>query len=357
MRKIYITLLMFLSITSQIIAQKYDFVPDNLRLLSMEELFQKGLPTEVGKVYFEDGTKTSLQAVMPRIMKRELKPCMFVDAEGNYKVLVVVEMKNKSNAVSINYKNIPDNLKKLGYSFGNPNSNTVIIHTQMGPFTNLLTEELKTVFTGLGAMDESKYFVINIHQAQTLNPEKYTTNEISFEEAKTADQETTSMMKELVKYFKSENKTVYVVGLSFGAFVGLDLISQYGNIADGYLLMVGRLDMTEAIWQSFSKGIGVDFEEDATTVTQGIKPEQIDAINRNKIAAGYAYKRYTQLLKDIKLNNLIYYYGKKDQTVGKLTDIEVEFLKSAGAKVIGWDGGHNEALNYLQEGLKTLLTE
>ncbi len=336
-------------------AQEFSFVPDSLRLISKAELMKKPPPSDLSLVYYEDGTKTSLHKVMPLIMQQKLEPKMFVDAQGNYQVLVVVRTHTKSEEPSISYESIPESLKGLGYSFGNSNSDTIIIHTQIGPVMNLLTEKFKSIFTNIGGLDENKYFVINIHQAQTLHPEKIATQEISFNEAKAIDKISTRMLKDLVSYFKSKNKTVFVVGLSFGAFAGIDLLAEYGNIADGYLLMVGRLDMTEDIWQSFSQGISATFEEDASTVKIEKRPAELTAVNLNKIAAGFGHNRYTKLVQDTDLSNLTYYYGKKDQSVGKLTDEEIKFLESKSAKVVGFDGGHNQTLDFLKEGLALLL--
>lgn len=338
-------------------AQDFDFVPDDLLLLPMEELFQNPPPADMEQVYYDDGTKTTLSEVMPLIMQRKATPYMYVDADWNYKILVVEKAEEESKPIQINYENIPDDLKGLGYSFGNPESDIVIIHTQIGPLMNLLTEDFKSIFTNIGGIDLEKYFVINIHQGQTLNPEKYIKEEISFEEAKALNKKTTQMLHKLVTYFKGQNKTVYIAGLSFGAFAGIDFISEHGNIADGYLFMVGRLDMTEEVWKSFSQGIEAPFEADATTVIVKSKSDDVKVINTNKIAAGFGYNRYTELLKDTDLSNLIYYFGKKDQSVGKLTDAEVQFLESKGAKVVGFDGGHNQTLDHLKEALTTLLNK
>ena len=357
MKKIVLAIIICSLSFSVGIAQGFDFIPDDLFLLPKEELFKNPPPSTMEQVYYADGTKTSLNEVMPLVMQRKLMPYMYVDSEGNYKVLVVERLAESGVPIAINYKNIPDDLKKLGYSFGNPESDTVIIHTQIGPIMNLLTEEFKSIFTNVGGIDEDKYFVVNVHQAQTLHPEKYTERKISFEEAQVADKETSQMLHALVTYFKAQNKTVYVAGLSFGAFAGIDCIAKHGNIADGYMFMVGRLDMTPEVWQSFSQGIEATFEADATTAIVKAKSEDIKGVNSNKIAAGFGCNRYTELLKDTDLSNLIYYYGKKDQSVGKLTDDEIAFLESKGAKVVGFDGGHNQTLDHLKEALAMLLRE
>ena len=140
---------------------------------------------------------------------------------------------------------------------------------------NLLTDDFKGIFTNVGGIDPEKYFVINVHQAQTLHPEKYIEAEISFEEAKTLNKKSTQILFDLVTYFKAQNKTVYVAGISFGAFAGMDFIAEHGNIADGYMFMVGRLDMTPEVWQSFAQGIEAAFDTDATTPVIKVKPSDI----------------------------------------------------------------------------------
>lgn len=357
MKNTLFVLAICLCIQTVVNAQDYSFIPDSLRLISQDELMKNPPPVDLDPVYFEDGTKTTLQEVMPLIMQQKLKPLMFVDAKDNYRALVVVKLQAKAGEATIGYKTIPESLQGLGYSFGNPNSDTVIIHTQIGPMVDLLTEEFKSIFTQVGGLDDSKYFVINIHQSQTLNPKRFLEKEISFDQAKVIDKESSRMLKDLVSYFKSENKVVYVVGLSFGAFAGIDFIAEYGNIADGYLFMVGRLDMTEAVWQSFSQGISATFKEDASTVIIGEKSDELSVINLNKIAAGFGHNRYTELLQHTNLSNLTYYYGKKDQSVGRLTDYEIQFLEAREATVKGFNGGHNQTLDYLKEGLALLLKE
>lgn len=51
--------------------------------------------------------------------------------------------------------------------------------------------------------------------------------------------------------------------------------------------------------------------------------------------------RYTSLLKDKDIKNIIYAYGEKDEAVGRLTDREVNFLNEKGATVYKVeDGSH-----------------
>ena len=76
------------------------------------------------------------------------------------------------------------------------------------------------------------------------------------------DVQTIADLEEIAFEFKDKKKKVYVVGISFGAFVVQDSLAEYGNIADGYLIMVGRLNIPKEVWSEFSKGNYVGFGYD-----------------------------------------------------------------------------------------------
>ncbi|WP_289039621.1 hypothetical protein [uncultured Zobellia sp.] len=354
MKNLVFVIFLFTSVLCN--AQNYSFVPDSLRLISYEELM-KNPPSNVGLVYYENGTPTTFKEVIPLVMQKKLTPQMFVDKDGNHKILVVVEAEVETENISIAYEGIPEKLKKLGYSFGNSKSDTIVLIAQGGPFPRLFTDEVKAIFKEKGEIDETKYFIINTHQAQTIEPQTMLEKEISFDKAKMLGTKTSAMLHELVSYFKSENKKVFIVGISYGCFAGQDYISKFGNIADGYLLMVGRLDIAEEVWRAYSEGIDAGFEEDAISTKVEQKAEELMMINSHKVAAAYGYKRYSELLKNTDLSNLIYYHALKDANVGKLTEDEIDFLNTKGAHVVGFDDVHTAWRKHLKEALELLLAK
>ncbi len=360
MKKTVLAICLFITVIVQ--AQEYSFIPRGLKLITTDELMQKGPPSTLDLVFYEDGTKTTLDEVMSKLMSQELSPKMYVNDKGEYKALVLigdkigVKLTKKNLNPKIIYNGMPNKLSKLGYSFGNSESDVVIINTQGGPMPDLLTKQFKDLFVNIGKLNAEEVFVINVHQVQTLNPEKFNKKEISFDKIVNYNKESTKILFDIVTYFKSQNKTVYVTGFSVGAFAVADLLSEYGNTADGYLLMVGRLDMPEKFWKIFSEGRSAGFKEDGTEIVID-EYDSTDPLERNlcKIAAGFGHKRYTSLLKNIDLSNVIYIYGKKDQNVGRLTQKEVDFLKSKKVNLIARDAGHEIMQTYLKEAFKLLL--
>ena len=356
MKTIILIFSLLLCFVSQ--GQQYKFLPDSLSLLPMQELIKKEPPADFEPVYYEDGTPVAFKEVLPLIMNQKLIPRMFVDENGEYKALVV-KSTLKNEDIKIVFADMPKSLENHGYSFGNPDSDTVIINIDGGPENDLKTYEFEYIFSVLGGIDENNYFLINMRESQTLHPEETEQEEISWEQAKMYNEKTVKTLYELISYFKSQNKKVYVVGGSYGSLVGLKSLVDYNNIADGYLLMCGRLDMTKEVSTAYSKGFDANFEEDATTPIIGEKSDNIYTVNMRKIAAAINRdEKYTELLKDSDLSNLTYFYSEIDQSVGKLTEKETAFLKSKNAKVVSVKIKHGKYFQLLlKDGLEMLLDD
>ena len=129
----------------------------------MQELLKKEPPADFEPVYYEDGTTVAFKDVLPLIMEQKLMPRMFVDENGEYKALVVKSLL-KNQDIKIVYENIPESLINSGYSFGNPNSDTVIINIDGGPENDLRTYVFEYTFGVQGGIDESNYFLINMRE-------------------------------------------------------------------------------------------------------------------------------------------------------------------------------------------------
>jgi len=249
------------------------------------------------------------------------------------------------------YNDMPD---IVGYYFGNPASNTIIINAQGGPETTLFTNEFKEIFLNKAKINADSIFAVNIQQIQTLKPEKFEKSDITFEQAIEYGKQNTKMLADAVKYFKAKGKQVIVVGISYGAFLVEDYLANYGNVADEYFIMVGRLNMPKEIWIPFSEGKMIEFK-DGVKFTKVMKQKEIVQRNMSKIAAAYGHKRYMTLLKDTKMSNVVYAYGLTDEQVGRLSDLEINFLEQKNVKLLQGKGGHTETIfQFLENGINIL---
>ena len=246
---------------------------------------------------------------------------------------------------------ISSEIKDIIYFLGNERAPTVLINVQGGPNNTISKEEVAFIAE---KYDTAEILTVTVHQVQTLNPSILNGNDITLDQAVNFNAESIEMLNQVIKYFKNEGRTVYVLGNSFGAFVAQDLIAKKGiDVADKYLIMTGRLDMNDVIWQALVEGRYGEFENGVTPIISPEPAEELIERNFARIMAGFGKNRYTQLLNSIgDLSSVTYIYGKTDQFVGSLTDEEVQFLKSKNAQVIGGSGDHDLPFdNFFEVGL------
>lgn len=250
--------------------------------------------------------------------------------------------------IHVDYKasgKVPGNIQYIADAIGDLDNDTVIINAQGGPMTYFDYDTFANLYFEIAQVDFNVSLLVNVNQAQTIEPWQFDKESISFEKAKEYDIQSTEYLAQTIEYFKEIGKDVYVVGISYGAFLVQDLITRHGNIADKYFIMAGRLDMNEEVWQEFSKGNYVMFENGVDVLEASPDSElTVEDNNMAKLAAGLGYKRYTELLSDSDLSNVLYVYSTKDEQVGSLSAEEVTFLESKGAQVITTDKEHSKTI-------------
>lgn len=248
------------------------------------------------------------------------------------------------------FNEIPQEIKNLIYFSGDEKASIVLINAQAGPSTVLdeeLVDELSEFLSPRGIL------TVNVHQAQTLNPEILFNNDITLDDAVKFNTQSIEALYEVVNHFKDEGRTVYVLGLSFGAFITQELIAQKGiNVADKYLIITGRLDMNDNFWQALAEGRTGYFENGATPIINSEPEETIFGRNEAKLFASLIMNRYTQHFSSIEsLSNITYIYGETDEAVGSLTAEEVLFLQSKNANILFGNGGHDEPFEgFIEQG-------
>ncbi len=231
---------------------------------------------------------------------------------------------------------------------GDRESDIVIVNTQGGPVTETEDGFIKEIIDGTGT---SNLLWVNVHQAQTASPLKFQNEDITFEQAKEFDAVSLANLKKVITYFKEElHKKVYVLGISFGAFMTQELIAKHGvDVADKYFIMVGRLNIDEILWKGFSEGKGGGYSYDANgnfTITLE-EQDKVEDRNMSRLAAGLGHKRYMTEWNTIpSLVKVTYIFGNRDEQVGGLTKEEVSFMGDKGAKVLFVDtGNHSETID------------
>ncbi len=248
---------------------------------------------------------------------------------------------------------ISEEIKELIYFKGNEKASKVLVTIQGGPSPELPPDIVNLIAENTNIED---LLIITVHQAQTMNPTILEGENITLDQAVAFNAESIEMLYKVIRYFKDQGRTVDVFGISFGAFVTQELISKKGiDAADNYLIMTGRLDLNEMIWQWALEGIEGAFENGVTPIIVEDQDPDPGVVERNlgKISAGFAMNRYTQLLTTIEdLSNVTYIYGETDEALGSLTPEEIQFLESRNTNIIVGNGGHDDTFfEFLAQGL------
>lgn len=247
---------------------------------------------------------------------------------------------------------ISQEIKDLIYYKGDEKAATVLITVPGGPSTEFATD-LVDDFSPI--LSPKEILTVTVHQAQTLDSTIVKGDDITLDQAIGYNTETIEKLAQVTSFFKAQGRTVYVLGFSFGAFVTQNLIAKKGiDSADKYLIISGRLDMNDSIWQGAAEGKNGFFDNGVTPIVDENPDPSVKERNLSRIGAGFLMNRYTQLLTDIAdLSNLTYIFGETDQAVGSLTANEVQFLESKSAQVIASSGDHTTTFeNFIVQGFK-----
>jgi hypothetical protein len=240
---------------------------------------------------------------------------------------------------------------------GDRESDIVIVNTQGGPVTETSDDFITEI---INVTNTQNVLWVNVHQKQTTNPQLFKSDDITFEQAKSFDAESIANLERVITYFKKDlNKTVYVLGISFGAFMAQELINVHSiDVADKYLIMVGRLNIDEEIWMGFSngKGGGYTYDTEGNATITVADQDDVEERNMSRLAAGLGHKRYMTLFNDISdLSKITYVFGDRDEQVGGLSNEEVLFLTNKGSNVLTLEGGnHSDTIDSGLLDLKTI---
>ncbi|MEO1436608.1 MAG: hypothetical protein AAFV80_13805 [Bacteroidota bacterium] len=262
---------------------------------------------------------------------------------------------------------LPADTTLLFIGDGNLDLDTVFVIGEGGPKSRLSFESSGRVYWEYLQRQSNFYFAV-IHQSSTLNQKIFTAPNFGEKEALHEAQIAAEILHRTIQYFKTRGKYVVVTGHSYSAFLIPNYLADYGNGADRYLLTGGRLDADSMQTALQFRGINSGFDENGETLILpdlNAKPNRYrraryHQIRRNKEWIKYAtgYRRFTQVLKDMDLSNLHFYYGLQDENVGRLRPYEIQFLETHGATVKAVESDHYDiwqaVVNDLDQGILTL---
>jgi len=231
---------------------------------------------------------------------------------------------------------LSNDVSDLFFAEGNLEADTVWIYEQGGP-SGILDEKNLELFP-----NHDNVTKVYVHQVLTYNNSLYTSQLTELEAEKETDVNT-EILHRIITHFKSKNKKVIVIGHSYGAFVVTRYLAHKGNSsADKFIIMAGRIDTEKVFYEGLISRQYLYFPDYKTpTIHPSIQPETEEERTELLLIGTIVKPRYSQKLKTLNLNNLIYVYAKDDDAVGQLTESERQFLDSKQTKIVAIEkGGH-----------------
>jgi len=222
----------------------------------------------------------------------------------------------------------------------------VYIYVQGGPNWELFDRKISP-FTWMPK--SGSYIRVFPYQSQILNHSilgsspTMTAEQAQFEVTVSAE-----MLYRTVKYFKDRNKKVFVLCISHGSQIGLEMLNNHPNITDGLALTMIRLDIDNEAIDLTHDGKVPYFNLKQEVSSRYLLPKIFRFHRLNKRVENMAAlmkvsrNRYTELLKDKDLSNVVYVFGKYDNKVGCPNHHELEFLKDKRVKILELECGHDD---------------
>jgi len=190
------------------------------------------------------------------------------------------------------------------------------------------------------------------YQSQIINQSIIFSNPILTDRQAQREVEVSAeMLYRTIKYFKNQDKKVYVFCISHGSQIGLEMLRNYPNISDGLALTMIRFDVNKEAIDLTSGGKVPYFNSNQEVTSRYLLPKFLRFQRLNSRVENMATmmkvsrNRYSELLKDRDLSNVVYVYGKYDNKVGCPTQQELDFLKNKGVSILELNCGHDDLGN------------
>ena len=225
---------------------------------------------------------------------------------------------------------LPSDVTQLYESQGPADSDTVWIYIQGGP----VVERIFDLNEKDEETEEDVYpfytddLVIYPFQTQQINTTIAKAPNFTFEHAKVESSRNADIVKMITDHFEDQDKVVYIIGHSYGAFITHEILAKHGPIGRKIVSLNGRLDMPTSVWEGFSRGEIWLFDKDGQNPFLVTKNEnEVEGRNLAMMAAGLGFNRYTSELEGVDLSDALFFTGGKDEAVGVFNQTEVDFVK------------------------------
>lgn len=265
--------------------------------------------------------------------------------------LFQIAFKAKSN--TYRPTEIPKDTLKLFKRFGDMNNKNAFVYVQGGPMLRHIIHDNDA----LNLLPNSEQLLkIYPMQAAMLNPEmvvsipKLTPEQSDFENIQSAE-----ILHRVISYLKTQGKTVYLIGHSYGASIVMEYLNKHPSQADKIALMGKDFDEDMRSYEGLKSGMYIRWKDGEEPVLKPffrdmsesfIKEYKLNYVadNLTMMVKTHSAKRFTELLKDKDLSHVFFVHARFDEANGRVHEKELQFLRSKGVTTVETYGDHHSML-------------
>lgn len=154
-------------------------------------------------------------------------------------------------------------------------------------------------------------------------------------EAIAYDDTSASMLQKAVLFYKAQGKVVAILSHSFGSYLSLKYLDNYGiNDVDKMVVMAGKLKTDTLVSYAFFHGYNVAYDSTGQLFMDTTVHFGGDLIATAFLVAGMTLPNHLDLLQGMDLSKLFFQAGANDSVVGWLTQPEIDFLNNTNATLL-----------------------
>ena len=239
---------------------------------------------------------------------------------------------------------------------GSIDNDTAYVFVQGGPMPDLSAYRVRPLEL---LSSEKELLKIDVLQSQMINQSILTASPALSEEQLLFEHNMNAeILHRTVSYLKSRGKTVFVIGHSYGCFIGIEYLHSKPNLADKLILMAADFDEDLRNFQNNPDGTRkfIRWQNGVTPYDtdfwsgfplSSILRDKMEGIfaNTEGLVSAPAKRKHTELLKGKDLSNVLFYHARFDEANGRTSQTELDFLQSHGATTIESYGNHHSMLS------------
>ena len=232
------------------------------------------------------------------------------------------------------------------------NAETIVIFLQGGPSDSTTDDYAQFL--------EDDALVAYVLQTNVAKMGIVKASDMTVEDARLEQQENLRLIHTAYTAIRAQfpEKRIVLAGHSMGAFLTLGYLAEYGNNFDRVVAMAGRVDMPLDFVRRFAIGQNFLFDHvgDVSRYEETREVREVQKFGsylrtayspnaESTLLAAVGLPRYSNLLENTDLSNMLYLYSARDEQVGGLNSQEIGFLEDRGA-IVEEGGWHPDILGH-----------